>query len=238
MEYTLTSIPSNVLGLPERMWLPARFSTRRPIQPNYIQRLASGKRGGNWCGWGYTAEGEPIDATDAACREHDIRYEIVARLRRALEDDPDWNRKSTGDPIVNRQIRRIKRAARNDPDLYAAYVAYGEYSADLQLQEDIKKIFHLRLIRAPDVAPVIQISNLLDAVTIRFIQERILVNHDWRDNSTLPEVPPYPESHYDRTMIGNSGYNAVTHNRLQNLRTNGRTHSEILDYRHAGSVLR
>lgn len=44
--------------------------------PRYTNVVGGyGKRGGNWCGWGHTAEGPPIDMIDQICREHDIRYE-------------------------------------------------------------------------------------------------------------------------------------------------------------------
>jgi hypothetical protein len=46
-----------------------------------------GKRGGNWCGYGYTAAGQPVDEVDQACREHDIYYDWADHY---LKDLTPW----------------------------------------------------------------------------------------------------------------------------------------------------
>lgn len=55
-----------------------------------------GKRGGNWCGWGWTQGGAPIDSVDQACRRHDIRYmkadELVTRYGPVMQNTAYYQR--------------------------------------------------------------------------------------------------------------------------------------------------
>jgi hypothetical protein len=51
-----------------------RWESEIDTSVRYKPLLAKGKRGGKWCGWGWYAEGRPLDIVDAVCRKHDIRY--------------------------------------------------------------------------------------------------------------------------------------------------------------------
>jgi hypothetical protein len=149
----IKEIPGPDYGTKTTVRVPVSNWEHLSPQKRYEPRtFGYGKRGGNWCGWGHTADGPPVDRIDELCREHDLAYARADQLSAGQTDQ--WPH--------DRELRRILQLLQTeDADRARALLLYA---ADRILIQEVETILYtpaptINLIRECDLEGIISMKD-------------------------------------------------------------------------------